>query len=215
VAGQAASISLAVAPFGVAFGVLARQADLNLLETLGFSTIIFTGSAQFAAVGVLGDGGTVVAAVVAGVLLNLRMIAFGVVIAPALAGPRWRRAVSAQLMIDESSAVGSAQDSLEMARFGYLLTGGGVFVVWNLATVAGYSALRGAGDLVETIGIDATIPAVFLALIWPRLADDRQRLVAGLGAVIAFATVPLVPVGVPIIAAAAGVIAMRWPRSAP
>ena len=59
--GQALSISLAVVPFGVAFGVLCRQAGFHVLEAAGFSALVFSGSAQFAAAGVLNDGGSVAA----------------------------------------------------------------------------------------------------------------------------------------------------------
>lgn len=106
---QAASISASVVPFGIAFGVATQQGDLHLLEAIGFSALVFSGSAQFAAVSVLSDGGTVAAAVISGLLLNLRSLAFGIVMAPALKGPLWWRALSSQLMIDESTAVGSVQ----------------------------------------------------------------------------------------------------------
>ena len=206
---QALSICLAVTPFGLAFGVVCDQAGLSLAEALGFSTLVFTGSAQFAAVTILGDGGTVVAAVVSGLLLNVRSLAFGIVMAPALRGPRWWRALVSQLMIDESTAVGSAQRELRWQRYGYLVSGLGVFVFWNASTVLGASLLTGADDLIERAGIDATIPAAFLALVWPRLLEPTQRLVAGLGAVIALATAPLLPPGLPIIVAAAAVVVAR------
>lgn len=212
---QALSISLAVTPFGVAFGVAAQQAGLSPLQALGFSSLVFTGSAQFAAVGVLGDGGTAAAAVISGLLLNLRSLAFGVVMAPALQGPRWWRALVSQLMIDETTAVGSAQHDRRWQRYGYLAAGTGVFVCWNLSTLVGAVALAGTGDLITTAGIDATIPAAFLALVWPRLADPTQRLVAGGGALIALAGAPFLAPGLPVIlAAVAALVARPW-RPAP
>jgi hypothetical protein len=126
---------VAVAPFGVAFGVACRRAGLSTWDALGFSTLVFTGSAQFAAVSVLDDGGSVVAAVAAGLLLNLRSLAFGIALAPALDGPRWERALWSQLMIDESAAVASAQAERRWRRTGDLTAGLGVFEVWNATTV--------------------------------------------------------------------------------
>lgn len=211
--GQALSISLAVAPFGVAFGVLCRQADFHVLEAIGFSAVVFSGSAQFAAAGVLNDGGSIVAAVVAGALLNLRSLAFGVIMAPALHGPRWWRAATSQLMIDESTAVGSAQATPRLQRLGYLAGGLAVFVLWNLATIVGFVALGETEGLIESAGIDATIPAAFLALLWPRLRAGDQRAVALFGAGIAIATAPLLPPGLPIIIAAAAILPLRpWRR---
>lgn len=213
---QSLSIAVALSPFGVAFGVVCTEAGLSVAEAVGFSSLVFTGSAQFAAVTVLSDGGTVAAAVVAGVLLNLRSLAFGVVMAPALTGPRWWRALVSQLMIDESTAVGSSQPDRAWQRYGYLAGGIAVFVVWNLTTLLGASVLGNATDLIETAGIDATIPAAFLALVWPRLAEPTQRAIAALGAAIAFLTAPLLPAGLPILAAATAVAAARpWRRPEP
>lgn len=206
---QALSISLAVSPFAVAFGVVAADAGLSVWQAVGFSTLVFSGSAQFAAVSVLADGGTAVAAVTSGLLLNLRSLAFGVAMASALKGPRWWRALTAQLMIDESTAVGSVQPTDALRRYGYLAGGIGVFLLWNLFTLLGVSVLSSSEELIEDLGIDATIPAAFLALLWPRLADREQRLIALVGAAIALALVPISPAGVPIIAAAGAVVLAR------
>lgn len=206
---QAGSISLAVAPFGVAFGVATQQAGLSPVEAVGFSALVFAGSAQFAAVSVLASGGSAVAAVSAGLLLNLRSVAFGVAMAPALRGRWWQRALMSHLMIDESTAVGTAQRDLNWRRYGYLAAGVGVFIVWNLTTILGASVVGGTGNLVETLGIDATIPAAFLALLWPRLANRSQRLVALIGALIGWAATPILPAGLPIVAAASAVLILR------
>ncbi|MDH4116470.1 MAG: AzlC family ABC transporter permease, partial [Acidimicrobiia bacterium] len=86
---RALSIGLSTVPFGLAFGVACAQAGLEWWEAAGFSTVVFGGSAQFAAVGVLADGGAVGAAIAAGALLNLRSVAFGLLLAPSLQGPLW------------------------------------------------------------------------------------------------------------------------------
>jgi predicted branched-subunit amino acid permease len=202
-----ASIALAVIPFGVAFGIASVQAGLEVWQAAGFSLLVFAGSAQLAAVEVIGDGGTATAAIAAGLLLNLRSVAFGVAMAPTLTGPWWKRAIWSQVMIDETTAVGSAQSDPRWRRYGYLVSGAVLFIVWNVSTLVGAAGLSSAGDLVSDWGIDATIPAAFLALLWPRLADDPQRRSALVGAAIAVALVPVAPPGVPILAAGLGVLA--------
>ena len=82
---MAVSITAAVAPFGIVFGAAAATAGLSVWAAVGYSVFVFGGSSQFAAVEILGDGGAVVAAVVAGLLLNVRALAFGGIMAPALA----------------------------------------------------------------------------------------------------------------------------------
>lgn len=203
---QALSIALAVTPFGLAFGLAARNAGLGLIEAMGFSSLVFTGSAQFAAVSVLADGGTALTAVLAGALLNLRSLAFGVALAPYLGGPLRFRVAASQLMIDEAAAVGMAQQSPSGRRFGYLAGGIAVFALWNASTAVGVLFLGAMGDVVTDAGIDATIPAAFLALLWPRLSNGRQRLMAVGGAIIALAGVPALPPGLPIVAAGAAVV---------
>lgn len=204
---QAASIVAAVAPFGIVFGASAATAGLTLLEAIGFSTLVFGGSSQFAAAEILGDGGSIVSAAVAGLLLNVRSLAFGVIMAPALTGALWQRAAMSQLMIDESTAVGTSQTDLGLRRYGYLVAGIGVFIVWNLTTIAGHLAFSGAGDLITDLGLDAAGPAAFLALLWPRLAQRPQLRTAVAGAAIAVVLIPLTPAGVPILAAMLGVLA--------
>jgi predicted branched-subunit amino acid permease len=199
---QAVSIGLAVAPFGLAFGVACTSAGLSVWQALAFSSLVFTGASQFAAVSVLSAKGAALAAIAAGVLLSLRSLAYGFVMAPALRGPTWWRALASQLMIDEAMAVGTASDDLAVRRYGYLWGGCSVFVAWNLATVAGAVLVSSGGEeLIRRLGIDATIPAAFLALIWPRLADPVQRAVAAAGAAIALVLIPLAPAGIPILAA--------------
>lgn len=206
---QALSISVALAPFGLVFGVACVQAGLGLAEAIGFSALVFTGSAQFAAVGVLGDGGGAAAAIGAGLLLNIRSLAFGVLLAPALTGPRWLRALFAQLVIDESTAVATSQTERRWQRYGFLAGGLGVFTVWNLSTVVG--VLLATDDaFIQDLGLDAAAPAAFLALLWPRLVGPggaQGRRIALAGAVVAAVAVPLAPPGIPILLAGLGVLA--------
>ena len=206
---QAISIGLAISPFGLAFGALCAESGVGVWEALGFSSLVFGGSSQFAAVSVLADDGTVIAAVTAGLLLNLRSLAFGVSMAPSLKGSLlWRAGVS-QLMIDESTAIGSSQSTHELRRYGYLWGGLSVFVLWNATTLIGVSVLSEAESLITDLGIDATIPAAFLGLIWNKLENARHIVVALIGAITALILIPITPAGIPVIAAASAIIWVR------
>ena len=206
---QAISIGLAISPFGLAFGALCAESGIGVWEALGFSSLVFGGSSQFAAVSVLADDGTVIAAITAGLLLNLRSLAFGVSMAPSLKGSLlWRAGVS-QLMIDESTAIGSSQSTHELRRYGYLWGGLSVFVLWNATTLIGVSILSEAESLITDLGIDATIPAAFLGLIWNKLENARHRVVALIGAITALILIPITPAGIPVIAAASAIIWVR------
>jgi predicted branched-subunit amino acid permease len=207
---QALSIAIALAPFGIVFGVACADAGLGLAEAVGFSAFVFAGSSQFAAVGVLGDGGGALAAISAGLLLNIRSLAFGVLLAPALTGRAGTRALLAQLVIDESTAVATVQDEPRWQRYGFLAGGLAVFVVWNLTTIAGVLLASVDDEFIAELGLDAAAPAAFLALLWPRLVDaggEQGRRIAIAGGIVAVAAVPLAPPGIPILLAGIGVLA--------
>jgi branched chain amino acid efflux pump len=195
----AAPIGVAAVVFGVSFGVLARAAGMGRVAPVVMSVTTFAGSAQFAAVSILGAGGGLVTAVVAAVLLNLRYGPIGLSAATAFTGPWWRRVFTAQLVVDESWAI-SQRDDGRLDR--YLLVGAGLLllVCWVAGTVVGAVA----GDLIadpSSLGLDAAFPALFLALLWPQVRD-RSRLLAALGgAAIALVLMPLTGPGIPIVAA--------------
>ena len=211
---QSIAVGAATVPFGFVFGAATQDANMRVAEAVGFSILVFTGSAQFAAVSVLGNGGSVSAAVIAGLLLNLRSLAFGVAMGPALKGPWWWRALVSQLMIDEATAVGTAQQEQRWRRYGFLATGIAVFVFFNLATLAGATLVSDTGNMIHDFGIDAVIPAAFLGLLWSQLGSRSQRLAAAGGGIIAFATAPILPAGLPIVAAATMVVVLRpWRQS--
>jgi 4-azaleucine resistance transporter AzlC len=204
---RAAPLSVAAFGFAVSFGVLATAAGLPALATLVMSLTTFAGSAQFAAVAILGAGGAVTGAIVTAVLLNGRYLATGASVAPVIRGGPLRRLVEAQLVVDESWAFahrgGGRFDRGILIGAGLLL-----YVAWNLGTLLG--ALGGAwlGDP-ERFGLDAAFPALFLALVAAQVSSRRALACALLGAGIALALTPFAPPGVPIIAATAACL-LGW-----
>jgi predicted branched-subunit amino acid permease len=165
------------------------------------SATTFAGSAQFAAASILGDGGTVVAAVTAALLLNARYGPIGVTVAPYLEGSARSRLVRSQLVVDESWALAARADG----RFdGRVLVGAGLvlYASWIGGTAIGAIGGEALGDP-DALGLDAAFPALFLALLVPQVRGRRPLQAAALGAAIALALTPIAPAGVPIIAAAA------------
>jgi 4-azaleucine resistance transporter AzlC len=196
-----APLGVAVLGFGISFGLLARSAGMGWLAPIVMSATTFAGSAQFAAVSILGTGGTVAAAVAAAVLLNLRYGPIGVSVAPWLGGPVWWRFLRAQLVVDESWAVAAEGEGRFDPR---ILVGAGLllYVSWVAGTAIGALGGQALGDP-KTLGLDAAFPALFLALLLPQLRNRRTNLAAVLGGAIALALIPVAPAGVPIIAASA------------
>jgi 4-azaleucine resistance transporter AzlC len=92
---------------GVAFGVIARQSGLSVLEASGSSLIIFAGAAQFAAVGLLQSGASPAEIAVSVLLINLRHLLMAASLRPSFAGASLpKRLGLAYVLTDESFAMG-------------------------------------------------------------------------------------------------------------
>ena len=196
---RVAPLAVAVAGFGVSFGVLAGATEMSGLAAVVMSATTFGGSAQFAAVSVLGAGGGLAAAVVTAVLLNTRYIPIGVSVAPEFTGPLWRRLLEAQLVVDESWAISHVGGGRYDRR---LILGAGalLYASWVGGTALGALGGEALGDP-ERLGLDAAFPALFLGLLAAQVRDRPGVAAAVLGAAIALALVPVAPPGVPIVAA--------------
>ena len=196
-----APLAVAVAGFGVSYGVLSRAAGMGVAAPIVMSATTFAGSAQFAAASILGAGGGVAAAVAAAVMLNARYAPIGVSVAPYLRGSRWSRFLHAQLVVDETWAVAAEGEGRFNPR---VLLGAGVtlYAAWVGGTALGVAFGRVLGDPAR-LGLDAAFPALFLALLVPQVRTRLDLSVAVLGAAIALALTPFAPVGVPIVAASA------------
>jgi 4-azaleucine resistance transporter AzlC len=190
---------VAVAAFGLTFGVLARDAGFGALATVVFSATTFAGSAQFAATSVLSAGGTLAAAIVAAVLLNARYVPIGLSVAPSLPGPAWKRGLRAQVVVDESWAVSHLGGGRYDPR---LLLGAGLtlYAAWVAGTTAGVAAGSLFGDP-GALGLDAAFPALFLALLAGQVRGRRGAIAAVAGAGVAVLLVPFVAPGLPLVAA--------------
>lgn len=201
------TLGLAVGVVGIVFGVLARSAGLSVPKTCVMSLLVFTGASQFASVGVVGTGGSDLAALGSALLLAARNALYGPVVARWFRGdPAARRAAVAQVIIDESTGIGAAQPDVAASRVGFLASGLGTYVAWNLGTLAGAAAGDLVGDL-ERWGLDAAFPAVFVALLAPHLTTRPGRVTAAVAGAVAVAAVPALPVGVPILLASLGAVA--------
>lgn len=201
----AAGIGIAVGVYGVSFGVLAVAAGLSWVQACVMSMLVFTGASQFAFIGVLAVGGGVLAATGPAVMLAVRNAAYGLSLAPILPARLRDRAVAAQLVIDETTAMARAQDDPAAARRAFLATGVSVWLCWNAGTLVGALLGGGLGDP-RTLGLDAMFPAAFLALLAPQLRRAGAPVAAVAGAVVAVGLLPFAPAGVPVIAALAGVV---------
>ena len=207
---NALGIGLATGAYALSFGAISVASGLSVLQTQTLSVLMFTGASQFALVGVLGAGGGAVAAVITAWLLGARNGLYALSLAPILDVRGLRRMGAAQMTIDESTAMALAHpEPAQAARHAFWMTGLSVFVLWNLGTAVG--ALGAAAiDDPSSLGLDAAIPAGFIALLWPRLVGRSMWAVAVAGAVLALVVTPVLRPGLPVLAAGLVAFAASW-----
>ncbi len=195
---KALSVGLSTSTYGISFGALAVAAGLSVPQAVAMSLLLFSGGSQFAFVGLIGVAPT--AAVVSSTLLGLRNGVYSIAVQTMVPMHGPARLAGAHVTIDESTAVALGSTSTAGRRRGFWLTGIVVFLGWNAATLAGAVLGDRLGDPAAW-GLDAVAPAAFLALLWPRLHDRLARLVAVAAMAVALVLSPLVPAGLPVLAA--------------
>ena len=198
-----ALVCLADAIVGVSFGAITVSSGLPVWLPMVLSVAVFAGAAQFMFVGLVASGGNPIAAAVTGLLVNVRHVPFGFAVGDLL-GKGWaRRVAGSHLMVDETVAFALLQRDPERRRAVYWACGISLFVCWNLGVMIGAFG----GSLVkdtDAVGMDAAFPAVLLALVLPSLRDAATRRASLLGVVIALATAPFLPAGLPVLLALLG-----------
>ncbi|MGW7451946.1 AzlC family ABC transporter permease [Streptomyces sp. NPDC054787] len=206
---DALGVGVAVGLSGFAFGVTAAGAGVSTLQACVLSLLVFTGASQFALVGALAAGGNPFTAAAGAFFLGTRNAFYGLRLSQLLALPRAVRPFAAHWVIDETTAVALAQDGRRSARLGFAVTGLSLYVLWNLTTLLGALGAEAIGDT-RAWGLDAAGPAVFLALLAPMLKTSTERAVAALALVLGLGFLPVLPAGVPVLAAALAAPVVLW-----
>ena len=189
------SLSFAVGAYGTAFGAASVTAHFSVLQTCLLSLLTFSGASQFAVIGVLGAGGSALSGIATATLLGTRNALYGLRMAPILNVTGIKRVVAAQVTIDESTAIATAQEQHEDQKIGFWHTG-----------ALGAKAIGNP----SAWGLDAAVPAAFIGLVWPRLVDRRSRSIAAAAVALSLALVPFTPAGIPIITTALLALIVGW-----
>lgn len=198
----------AICVVGASFGAIAVASGQPWWLPPVMSVLVFAGGSQFMLVGVVAAGGGLAAAVAGALVLNARHLPFGLALG-SIMGRSWpARLIGSHLMVDESVAFAMAQREPARARAVFWACGTALFAMWNLGTLAGSLAGQVIGDP-DALGLDAAFPAALLALVLPSLrGSPRTRNAALLGAVVALATTPFLPAGLPVLLALAGLVVL-------
>jgi Predicted branched-chain amino acid permease (azaleucine resistance) len=186
-AAAVAPMVIGIIPFGLVAGATPVATGLGAGVALGFSTIVFAGASQLAAMNVLTGGGSVAVAILAAWTINLRMLLYSASLAPYLAREtRWRRLAGAYLLVDQvyAACISRWPEEDEPRRRIPFMVGSGLFLwgIWVTSTMTG--AMVGSA-VPDRIPLDFAVPLVFLVLLVPTVTTRPEVVAATAGGVAA------------------------------
>lgn len=198
------SMAVALGLVACSLGAIAVSKGVPLWLVTVMALLVFAGGSEFMVVGLISGGAAPAAAVIGGLMLNARHLPFGLAVGDLIGTSRPARLLGSHLLVDESVAFALAERDPDRQRRVYWTVGLTLYAVWAPSVLLGGLLGRAIGDP-AALGLDAALPAALLALIVPSLRDRPTLRAVALGAVIAIATTPLLPDGLPVMAALLGV----------
>ena len=161
---------------GVAAGVVEEAAGLSLAEISLLSLLVYAGSAQFIAAGMIASGSAAFGIVVTVLFVNLRHLLLSAALSPYFRHlPPFRNMLIGALLTDETFgvAIGKAAERPRLSErwmHGLNLT---AYLNWFVANVTGAVFSRWVSNP-EALGLDFALPAMFIGLLVLAMAGRRQ-----------------------------------------
>jgi|SRR5579864_5378538 len=161
---RCAPVALGVLVYGLVFGALAQQAGFSLGETAVMNAVVYSGSAQFVALGLWTLPPPVLALAITIFSVNFRFFLMAATMHNVLRGwPRWRALAALFLVTDENWALTMAAGERPYWGAFFLGTGWLLWLAWLAAGVLGYLLGAIVPDP-KSWGLDFAFTAVFLTL---------------------------------------------------
>ncbi|HXP74306.1 MAG TPA: AzlC family ABC transporter permease [Stellaceae bacterium] len=161
---RCAPVALGVLAYGLVFGALAQQAGLSLGETAAMNAIVYSGSAQFVALGLWTMPPPVMALAIATLLINFRFFLMAATMGRVLEGWSLPRALLAMFWVtDENWAITMAEGQRRHWGAFFLGTGAMLYPAWLASGVIGHTLGTVVADP-KRWGFDFAFTAVFLTL---------------------------------------------------
>jgi predicted branched-subunit amino acid permease len=191
----APSVGLAV--FAAAFGALAAQKGLSLLEAALMSALVYAGASQFVGMEIWTQPVTASLVVTLGLVtavVNMRFLLMSASLRPWLGAlPSWQTYPALGVLVEPAWLV-AARYRAEGGSDAGVYLGAGLFMwaTWVPATAAGHLLGTWIGDITR-FGLDVVLPAFFVVMLvpmWRGAAAAVPWAVAGLTALLVAALVP-------------------------
>lgn len=165
-------VILGFIPVGIAYAIMARQAGFTVGQTVGMSAAVFAGASQMMVIGMYTQGASIIAMILATLILNLRHVIMGTCIFNRMRGVKtsWKL-LSAYGVTDEGFAVFTTLPE-NRCTFSFYL---GLTVVSYLSWVAGSAIGAVTSDFLPAIitaSLGIALYAMFLGLLIPNLTHN-------------------------------------------
>lgn len=213
---MALPIILGYFPLGLAFGVLAREAGLGLMETSLMSLLVFAGAGQFIAIGLIKTGAKITTIAVTTFLVNLRLFLMSMALQPKLKNwSRLKLGIIAAEITDETFVISSNYYSKHQPSWPFHL---GLNVTSHAAWIISSALGVTVGNLIshpEVLGLNFALPAMFIALLIGQI-KNKTTMAAVIGAaIISLFARAMLPgnwnvILATVIGAALGVLIEKW-----
>ncbi len=171
---------------GFAYGVLARKAGISVGNTMLMSLLVFAGSAQLIAVGLIMTGISSASIIATTFIVNLRHFLMSAALTPYL--KKWRKrelAALAYQLTDETFVIHATQFSAGRIDKTISFTiNATAQTSWFVGTCVGVAASRLIADM-KPYALDYALPAMFIGLLVIQINDRIKVWVALLTGILA------------------------------
>lgn len=208
-------------PFAIIFGALAVNRGISPLGTMGLSLLVFAGSAQFIASGLVAQNVSILIIIATTLIVNLRHALYSATLAPYLKGlgQKWLLPLGFWLT-DETFAIVvnryNKDDASPYKHWYHLGSSVIMYVNWNVCTLIGLVAGQSIQDM-RGLGLDFAMTVTFIAMLVPNLRNRPMLLsavVAGVSAVLFFGLPNRMSLMIAaLLGIAAGVIAEKYSQT--
>jgi 4-azaleucine resistance transporter AzlC len=191
---DAMPIVLGYLPLGFAFGVLANQVGMSVIQACLMSLLCFTGAGQYIAIGIMQAGGAIFTIIIANLLVNLRYFLFSTSTVPHLKNvPTLPATLLSYGLTDETYAVAMTRYQSHEGTASYMA---GLNITSHIGWIG--STLGGAllGTLItntDRLGLGFALPAMYICLLIFVIGKRSDALVAGISALLCLFIGYLIP----------------------
>lgn len=169
---SAVPVILGFVPTGIAYGIMARHGGFTILQTCGMSLTVFAGASQMMAVGMIEQGATLLAIILATFILNLRHFIMSTCVMNKMGKARTKvKLLAAFGVTDESFALFTSEDEKNCSAPFFLGLITVTYLSWNVGTLIGAVASNFLPDIL-TASLGIALYAMFIGILVPRLKGN-------------------------------------------